>query len=157
MLSKLSNIVAQYAPLVGAVLPIPGGQAIGELIANIFGGNINNPDDLIERIKNDKDAGFKLAQLQLNHQAMIEKIFLEDKQNARQREVEYIKSTGKEDKTLKILAYITTIGFFVALFLLFYPQTQINDHERDLLAMLIGMLTSKWQTVIDYFFGASNG
>jgi len=55
---------------------------------------------------------------------------------------------------LKNMAYLVTLGFFAALFLLFMPW-QLNGDEKNLLSMLVGMLASKWQTIIDFFFGSS--
>jgi len=52
------------------------------------------------------------------------------------------------------MAYLVTLGFFAALFLLFMPW-QLNGDEKNLLSMLVGMLASKWQTIIDFFFGSS--
>lgn len=55
---------------------------------------------------------------------------------------------------LKNMAYLVTFGFFCALFLLFFPWALGGD-EKNLLSMLVGMLASKWQTIIDFFFGSS--
>jgi hypothetical protein len=155
-LSDLGKTVAKYAPLLGAVLPLPGGAAIGAIIAEVFGGDVNKPEELISLIQNDPQAVLKLKEIQSNQDIEITRIITADKQNARQREIDYIKATGKDDRTLKNLAYFTTIGFFGTLFLLFFPQVDLNEAEKQLLALLIGMLASKWQTVMDYFFGSSN-
>jgi len=155
-LTDLGKTVARYAPLLGAVLPVPGGIAMGQLVASMFNGDINKPEDLIKKIEADKDAAFKLAQFQLNHQLELERSFLADKQDARQREIEYIKATGGKDHTLKNLAFITTFGFFLALFVLFIPLIDINEQEKNLIMVLLGMLASKWQSIIDYYFGSSH-
>lgn len=55
---------------------------------------------------------------------------------------------------LRHMAYLVSFGFFGALLLLFLPIT-INPSARELLSMLIGMLASKWQTIIDFFYGSS--
>lgn len=55
---------------------------------------------------------------------------------------------------LKNMAYLVTIGFFSALLFLFFNEN-INTAARELLSMLIGMLASKWQTIIDFYYGAS--
>lgn len=162
-LKDLSKTIANFAPLVGDILPIPGAETIGKLIAHLFGGNINDPSDLIERIKGDKDAAIKLAQFELQHKEELQKIALQhqiaifdDRKNARERELSYIKLTGKVDTTLKVMAYAITLGFFACLFGLYIPNVSINEQERSLLLVLIGMLASKWQTIVDYFFGSSS-
>lgn len=155
-LSDLGKTVAKYAPLLGAVLPIPGGVAIGQAIASAFGGDVDNPADLIRRIEQDPEREIKLQQIAVNKEIEITKAILADKQSARQREIDFIKATGKEDQTLKRLAYIVTLGFFTVLFLLFVPHLEINEAEKSLILVLLGMLASKWQTIIDYYFGASD-
>jgi hypothetical protein len=55
---------------------------------------------------------------------------------------------------LRHLAYVVTFGFFAALLFLFLPIT-FNSEGRELLSMLVGMLASKWQTIIDFFYGSS--
>lgn len=55
---------------------------------------------------------------------------------------------------LRHMAYLVTIGFFGSLIMLFLPITVTNT-QRELLSMLIGMLASKWQTIIDFYYGNS--
>jgi hypothetical protein len=155
-LSDLGKTVAKYAPLLGAVLPIPGGVAIGQAIAAVFGGDPQNTDDLIKRIEGDPDREIKLKQIEATKETEITRLILADKQSARQREIDYIKATGKTDQTLKYLSFIVTFGFFIALFLLFLPALDVNEQEKNLILVLLGMLASKWQTIIDYYFGSSD-
>lgn len=55
---------------------------------------------------------------------------------------------------LRVMAYLVTIGFFGSLVMLFLPIT-VSSTQRELLSMLIGMLASKWQTIIDFYYGNS--
>lgn len=154
-IAELARTVATYAPLLGAAIPVPGGEILGLAIANAFGGDVKKPDDLISKIQVDPEAAFKLLALQANNNSEIEKILFSDRQDARRREIEYIEKTGVKDYTLKNLSYITTAGFFAVLFMLFYPGIEINEQENHLVLVLLGMLASKWQTIIDYYFGSS--
>ena len=52
------------------------------------------------------------------------------------------------------IAYLVTLGFFGCLVMLFIPIT-VTSTQRDLLSILIGMLASKWQTIMDFYFGNS--
>jgi hypothetical protein len=155
-LADLGKIVVKYgAPLLGTALGGTGGGLIGKLIADYFGGDIKDIDDLINKISLDPDKEIKLKQIESNERIELERLITLDKQSARQRETEFIKATGTKDYTLKNLAYITVIGFFGVLFTLFMQHIDINETEKQLLAVLIGMLASKFQTIIDYYFGAS--
>lgn len=129
-LHDFAKSVAQFAPLLGAALPIPGGQLLGQAIANTFGGDINNPDELLKRIQADPEANLKFLTLQENNKLEIEKLLFSDREGARQREIDYIKATGLKDFTLKNLAYIVTIGFFIVLLILFLPFVNLNEQEK---------------------------
>jgi hypothetical protein len=153
-LDSLRKIVGNTAPLLGSVL---GSSFYGvglTLLANLFGGNIKNIPDLIEKIKADGLFSDKLSNLENEHCETLEKIAsadfakeVEDRKDARTYTAHY-------RDFLKHLAYLVTAGFFAALFLLFAP-IDTNDEGKHLLSMLVGMLASKWQTIIDFFFGSS--
>jgi len=56
-LSDLGKLVAQYgAPILGGVLGGPAGASVGQVVANVFGGDINNDrySHTIYYRKNDK-------------------------------------------------------------------------------------------------------
>lgn len=154
-LLDLAKYVAKYAPLVGAALPIPGGEIIGKIVANAFGGDPSNPDDILKKIEADTQAGIKLKSLELEHQEKLTQILFDDRKDARSREIQFIEKTGEKDYTQKNLAYFTTLGFFVILLILFLPIVDLNDQEKNLIMILIGMLASNCQTVINYYFGSS--
>lgn len=65
---ELGEKVADYAPMIGRILPLPGGEAIGNLIASAFGGDKSNPAKLWQSIKNDPDALIKLKKLEQDNQ-----------------------------------------------------------------------------------------
>lgn len=152
--------VAQFAPLVGTILPIPGGEIIGELIAHEFGGSTDNYDDLAKRIQGDPDAAMKLKQFELAHKEKIQEIILQgqiaenqDRQTARQREID-ISKNGKTDWVLPALSMLITAGFFLAIAILIRVKTDSSDH--DILYMMLGVLGTAWTQVVSYYFGSSH-
>lgn len=64
----LGEKVADFAPMIGRILPLPGGESIGNLIASVFGGDKNNPDQLWQKITDDPDALIKLKKLEQDNQ-----------------------------------------------------------------------------------------
>ena len=78
-----------------------------------------------------------------------------DKANARNREVEVVKATGKKDNTVTILAGVIVVGFFAGLISLVFVHLDKGSGTYELLYMMFGALIAKFGTVIDYFFGAS--
>ena len=82
-------------------------------------------------------------------------IIIADKTNARNREIEVVKTTGKKDNTVTILAGVIVIGFFAGLISLVFVHLDKGSGTYELLYMMFGALIAKFGTVIDYFFGAS--
>ena len=82
-------------------------------------------------------------------------IITADKSNARNRELEVVKTTGKKDNTITILAGVIVIGFFAGLISLVFVHLDKGSGTYELLYMMFGALIAKFGTVIDYFFGAS--
>ena len=82
-------------------------------------------------------------------------IITADKSNARNREIEIVKTTGKKDNTITILAGVIVIGFFAGLISLVFVHLDKGSGTYELLYMMFGALIAKFGTVIDYFFGAS--
>ena len=82
-------------------------------------------------------------------------IITADKSNARNREIEVVKTTGKKDNTVTILAGVIVIGFFAGLISLVFVTLDKGSGTYELLYMMFGALVIKFGTVVDYFFGAS--
>lgn len=82
-------------------------------------------------------------------------IITADKSNARNREIEVVKTTGKKDNTVTILAGVIVIGFFAGLISLVFVTLDKGSGTYELLYMMFGALIAKFGTVIDYFFGSS--
>lgn len=83
-------------------------------------------------------------------------IITADKSNARNREIEIVKTTGKKDNTITILAGVIVIGFFAGLISLVFVHLDKGSGTYELLYMMFGALIAKFGTVIDYFFGSSD-
>ena len=83
-------------------------------------------------------------------------IIIADKSNARNREIEVVKATGKKDNAVTILAGVIVIGFFAGLISLVFVHLDKGSGAYELLYMAFGALTMKFGTVVDYFFGASD-
>ena len=148
------DAVSKSAPLLATVLGSPlAGLAIS-LLASVFHTDPKDIKALNEAMINDPNADLKIKEVELKHAEVLTQIAsqnylteVDDRKDARKNAVLY-------KDFLRHMAYLVTCGFFGALLLLFLP-IQINQGARELLLMLIGMLASKWQTIIDFFYGSS--
>lgn len=89
------------------------------------------------------------------HSEKTTEVVLADKSNARGREIEVVKATGKRDYALITLAAVIVIGFFAGLVSLVFVTLDKGSGTYELLYMMFGALVTKFGTVVDYFFGAS--
>jgi len=58
-------------PLLGAVLPIPGGAAIGSAIASAIGSSSSNPADILATLQSSADAMLKAKQFEGQHREKL--------------------------------------------------------------------------------------
>ena len=147
--------------LANAIVPGSGG-VVGSLIASVLGIQ-NTPDAIATAVSNltpEQITALKTAEMA--HQEKLleignanDQMYLLDVQDARKREVELTKATGKSDLNLYILAWTVVISFFITVGILFFvplPQGQAN-----IVYMLLGTLGTGFATVLGYFFGSSKG
>lgn len=109
-------------------------------------------DSQIEIMKID----FDKLKLETEAKLQSKKMVFDDKSNARGREVEVTKATGKKDNAVTILAGIIVFGFFAGLISLVFVHLDKGSGAYELLYMCFGALTMKFGTVVDYFFGSSD-
>lgn len=148
------------APLLAnAIIPGSGGVA-GSLVASILGVQ-NTPESINAAVANltpEQIAALKTAEM--THQEKLlqigndnDQMYLADVQDARKRQIESEKATGKKDLNLYVLAWTVVISFFITVAILFFvplPQGQAN-----IVYMLLGTLGTGFATVLGYFFGSS--
>ncbi len=109
-------------------------------------------DSQIEIMKID----FEKIKLETEAKLQSKKMVFDDKSNARGREVEVTKATGKKDNAVTILAGVIVFGFFAGLISLVFVHLDKGSGAYELLYMAFGALTMKFGTVVDYFFGSSD-
>ena len=123
--TDLSHTVARFAPLLGGALSGPFGATVGSIIASVFGAESNKPDKLQNIIITDPNAAVKLKQIEADHQMELQRMVIQaaltDRESARLREASVDRTPfSTRDKTPALLAYMLTLGVFVALATLFF-------------------------------------
>lgn len=173
MWDKVLELVGSAAPVVGTLLGGSAGNAVGELVAKALGVE-NSPEAIEKELKNNPEAYLKLKELEVSKELAIlkaqfenkvednrhvessKKVILDDKADARTREVEVTKTTGKRDLAVLLLASVIVIGFFAGLISLIYVTLDKGSGTYEIIYMMFGALIAKFGTVVDYFFGASD-
>jgi len=158
-LMDLGKEIAKYgAPLLGGVVGGPAGAAIGQIVASKFGGDINDPEDLLTKIKQDAQANLKLIEIQSTQAVELQRLAVlqaendlkysnENTANARQ--------TNLAAHTIfpQILSVMIVVGFFGCIYWIAAYKQEKVDH--DVLYMLIGILGTSFGAVVNYWLGSS--
>lgn len=149
--SKLGKTIAGFAPMLGGVVGGPAGAGIGSVIASAFGVD-NEPDKILNAIKNDPDALVKLKEIELNNKTELERISMEtarieiaDKQNARKEH-----QHSNMPAVLSVALTIFIIGIVCALFYMSPPEG-----AREVLFMLLGVVIKEWSNSMHYWYGTT--
>lgn len=99
-----------------------------------------------------------MAKMNNDFASAQEQARLSDVANARSREIEITKSTGKKDLQLMILAYW---GVFAPVAIIFYlmifGMPKMEQAVAMLVGGLIGLVVGEYKTVYGYFMGSSSG
>lgn len=157
---NIKGIVRTVAPVLGnAILPGVGGVA-GTLIAEFLGVE-DKPEAIEAALKTaTPETLWRLRELEARHKENLitlgiesAKLYIQDVQSARSREVEVVKATGKVDVNLYALAWLTVTGFFVLCGLLLFKV--VPEGQSNILYLLIGGLVANFTQVYNYFFGSS--
>lgn len=154
---KTLGVVAPV--LANAIVPGSGGLA-ASLVSSVLGVE-NTPEAINEAIKSaTPEQLVSLKKIENDHKERLvelaienDKIYLNDRQNARNREMEIVKSTGKTDKNLYTLAWTVVIGYFLLCTALMYVP--LPQGSNQVVFMLFGALSSGFGMVLQYFFGSS--
>lgn len=165
-----SELLAIGLPLLGAVLGGPPGLAVGAVsLANKALGlpNSSSVKDISNTLRDNPQGVQKLQDLEINNQAYLLSVKLQmdqaefaDKANARAREVEIAKATGRVAWFPPILGFIVVSAFTVVLCsMVFLPPSKEKRDESttSLINILVGALTAGYSTVLGYYFGSSAG
>lgn len=156
-------------PLLGAALPIPGGEAIGAALAAKIGAPSASHDDILATITQSADARQKAIEFQTEHQErlldMTQKFYLQsfqaeasDRDSARKREMVL------KDGTVAKLAW-TLIGGFLAVSaaqiaaVFWWPEltAKIPAQGWLLVGNISGYLANEAKQAAAYYFGSSVG
>ena len=180
MWDNIKELIGTSAPVIGTLLGGPAGGAVGGLISKVLGVD-NTPEAIELALTNNPDALVKIKELETSKELAIlqaelenkridvgsvidnrkldnekDQMFLSDKQSARSRQTDSEKATGKVDVALYVIAGVIVLAFFVSILALIFITLDKQSGTYELLLMLFGALTTKFGTVVDYFFGASN-
>lgn len=134
-----------FGPLAAAAISMALGTPAGDAKAAEAALVNATPDQLLALKKSEQEFAVQMKTLGIEE----EKLGFDDTANARAREM------AVKDSTPSILAYGTTVGFFIALAALhFVPIPQEN---KATIYAMVSSLGTVWILQMGYYFGSSRG
>lgn len=158
--------ITRVAPLIGSLLG-PGGAAAGAVIkmaASALGVE-EKPEAIEAEILANPDALLKFKEMEAGHKVEFEKLLLErerirlaDVQDARKRQTDSEKITGKSDGNLYAMAWLGILGYLgLIVYLIRWGLPEMTPELALMVGNLIGIVGAKYSGIFDYFFGSSQG
>jgi hypothetical protein len=146
-------------PLLGAVLPIPGGAAIGTALASALGAKSADPQDILTALTASADAQLKAQQFEATHQEAM--LGLQLKFETDQYAASVADRSSARDMQVSTKAFtVPTLAFvIVGAFIAMVVGTLLGYAKVDsvLAGTLVGYLSAKCEQVIAFYFGSSQG
>lgn len=146
-------------PLLGAVLPIPGGAALGAALASAIGSGSDKPEDILAALSANADTLEKAKEFEATHAETMLQLKLAHVQKLYEQEVADRASARDMQKatashTVPLLAYLI-VGSFVAM--VGCTLAGYSHVDGALAGTLVGYLSAKCEQVVSFYFGSSKG
>ena len=173
---KIAGCVGNYAPGIAAILaatgvgaPVAAAVAAVGALAKSFGlPETATHDDVLSAIQvADPETKVKIIAAENAYQLSVMGLQLQtyqagltDVQNARGREVDTTKATGKRDVNMFVLAWVIIGGFFgtiISIIAMKVLAPTVSLAADPMLSLLLGSLSTDAGMVVGYFFGSSRG
>ncbi|MDY7579344.1 hypothetical protein RGU70_13580 [Herbaspirillum sp. RTI4] len=146
-------------PLLGAILPIPGGAAIGSALAAAIGSGSDKPEDLLATLTANADAVEKAKEFQETHTETMLQLHLNHAQQMYAQEVSDRASARGMQVSTRAITVPTLAFLIVGAFVAMVAGTLMGYSKVDsaLAGTLVGYLSAKCEQVIGFYFGSSAG
>jgi hypothetical protein len=130
---------------------------INNLIGGLFGKVVDNAEGILDKVittdKEREEAKLALKKLLLDAEREAFAKEVEDRKDAR--------SLYKDDAIIqKVLATLFTVAYFGLTYIMFryfvLNSLELSDYEIGFISTVFGAMSSKVNTIIDFFFGGSS-
>lgn len=151
---KIISIIGSVAPTIASAIGSPiAGLAVNTVLTAL---GVKSEGEAVKLIRTYPDALLKLKNAEIGFKLRMEELGIDleaihaaDRDSARQREI------AVKDKTPSILAYVYTAGYF---FILGYIlKMGIPENSKEIIMVLMGILSAAEIGIIQYYFGSSAG
>lgn len=156
--SKLKSALGTALPAIASVVGTPLAGGAVKALCNVFGLKDDaSPDDIaaayatatpeqLVRLKElESNERIRMEEIAVYEQVRNNELTVADKESAR----------NVKDMTTVVMTYLITLGFFAATFFIASKWAEVTKEEASIFFTLVGILASKWSSVVDFWFGTS--
>lgn len=146
-------------PILGAALPVPGGMAMGTMLASMIGGDSTKPEDILAKLTESSEALEKAKEFETTHQETLAKLAADQEVRDYEAEVADRTSARTMQTTTQsivppLLAGTLTIGYFGILALKITGSMHTDDAS---ISELLTTLRDGCMVAWTFYFGSSHG
>lgn len=131
-------------PIIGDLITNTVGKVVGKLVDKYLPASMSEEDKAKFKLEAER-----LAIEEIKVTADAERVYMEDRKSAREREI------AVKDKTPAILAGVSFTGFFSILGLMMFVE--IPPTAKDPLLIMLGALGAIVTGITQYYYGSSSG
>lgn len=131
-------------PIIGDLIQSTVGKVVGKLVDKYLPSSMSEEEKAKFRLEAER-----LALEEIKATADAERVYMEDRKSAREREI------AVKDKTPAILAGVSFTGFFGILGLMMFVE--IPTTAKDPLLIMLGALGAIITGITQYYYGSSSG
>ena len=131
-------------PIIGDLITNTVGKVVGKLVDKYLPASMSEEDRAKFKLEAER-----LAIEEIKVTADAERVYMEDRKSAREREI------AVKDKTPAILAGVSFTGFFSILGLMMFVE--IPPTAKDPLLIMLGALGAIVTGITQYYYGSSSG
>ena len=121
-------------------------------IANTVAGT-KNPSEALDIISRNSDKLFEFKQAVMVNETELEKLYLQDVQSARARDVELAK-TGQRNYRADFM-FLLAVAVICWLVWIIWKNPDINEYVKGIFTLLIGRFTGYLDTIYGFEFGTT--
>ena len=160
------QLIKKGLPLIGGLLLGPPGALGAKAAVSLLSSTLDlkaedaTPDDIAGLLQANPEKLDMVIADEHKHKERLQELLLEEKRlevqdtiNARSREVELTKVTGKRDINLYVMSYMVIAGFFGTFGAIIFSVLPATSEK--LVFLLLGGLIAAFERVLGYFFGTS--
>ncbi len=153
---KAKKVIGSVAPVLGTAIGGPWGALATTVIGSVLG--IDPTDEkAVEALAKDPAKLLELKKAEIEFKAKLEELeiketelYLADRQSARE--------LAKSDMRAQwMLSAVVVVGFFAVLGVLLFVELPDVDHLKEAVLLLLGVLTREFTSVMQFWFGSSQG